>query len=193
MLLEINLLRKISAKWSIFCFAFTLLSAQGFSRYTSEESEASSELSEEESIEKSVGRHARKKFKIRKLKHFLICSNKLIESQYNGEKSSLEGLEFLSDFTTRVQNENYTHRDIYEKCKKKLKSYKKKKAKKTYIDKNESQKYLKKVDEKFKANPNIRKIARKYLNIIFKKSKRKRRFKPSSLYKLLKIPNEINL
>lgn len=122
----------------------------------------------EEKRLKSVGRKARKTVHLRRLNRLIKCASALVEEQYDGYKSSLQGLSLFEALSKKLEGIDYEYSFLYKKCRTFLKRYKKQLRKKRItskvLDDAETEKYLKEVDLRFPENEAIRTIATQALN-----------------------------
>ncbi len=119
---------------------------------------------------KSLGHKTRKIVHTLRLNRLIQCASALVEDQYGGYASSLQGLSIFNALSKRLEGESYEYEFLAKKCGKILASYKKRVLKKEEVSKSltedEKNKYLAEVVLRFPENTNILTIARQAVNAV---------------------------
>lgn len=119
---------------------------------------------------KSLGRNTRKKVHLLRLNRLIRCASALVEDQYGGYTSSLQGLSIFNALSECLEGESYEYEFLANKCSKILAGYRKRVLKKEEVSRalteDEKNKYLAEVVLRFPEKINILTIARQAVNSV---------------------------
>ncbi len=119
---------------------------------------------------RSLGHKTRKTVHILRLNRLIKCASTLVEDQYGGYASSLQGLSIFNALSKSLEGESYEYEFLAKKCEKILAGYKKRVLKQKEVSRglteDEKNKYLAEVVLRFPENTNILTIARQAVNSV---------------------------